>query len=100
MSYNHVVLTLNAVLLSIDYHDNTLLCTTNSGSTKPMPQPRGTQTFRRICDYPFNDWSRKRRSCIKTIAELAVDYSVPNVRDYVEGVTVRNSTGVVRTLSR
>jgi len=99
-SDNHCVITVNTGRLVSDYHDKIWLCPINSGATKPMPQPRGTQTFRRICDYPFNDWSRKRRSCIKAVAELAVDYSVPNVRDYVEGVTVRNSAGVVRTLSR
>jgi hypothetical protein len=97
---NHCVITVNSRRLVSDYHDKIWLCPINSGATKRMPQSRGTQTFRRICDYPFNDWSRKRRSCIKAVAELAVDYSVPNVRDYVEGVTVRNSSGVVRTLSR
>jgi len=100
-SDNHCVIAVNTRRLVSDYHDKIWFCPINSGTTaKPRPQPRGTQTFRRICDYPFNDWSRKRRCCIKAIAELAVDYSVPNLRDYVEGVTVRNSTGVVRTLSR
>jgi len=100
-SDNHCVIAVNTRRLVSDYHDKIWLCPINSGTTaKPRPQPRGTQTFRRICDYPFNDWSRKRRSCIKAVAELAVDYSVPNVRDYVEGVTVRNSTGVLRTLFR
>ncbi len=99
--YNHCVITVNTRRLVRDYHDKVWLCPINSGATaKPMPQPRGTETFRRICDYPFNDWSRKRRSCIKAVAELAVDYSVPNIRDYVEAVSVRNSTGVVHTLSR
>ena len=99
-SDNHCVITVNTRRLVSDYHDKIWLCPINSGATKPMPQPRGTQTFRRICEYPFSDWSRKRRSCIKAVAELAVDYSVPNIRDYVESVTVRNSTGVIRTLSR
>ena len=100
-SDNHCVIIVNTRRLVSDYHDKIWLCPINSGTTaKPMPQLRGTQTFRRICDYPFNDWSRKRRSCIKAMAELAVDYSVPNIRDYVERVTVRNSTGIVRALSR
>jgi hypothetical protein len=97
---NHCVITVNTRSLVSDYHDKIWLCPINSGATaKPMPQPRGTRTFQRICDYPFNDWSRKRRSCIKAVAELAVDYSIPNACEYVEAVTVRNSIGVIRMLS-
>jgi hypothetical protein len=98
-SENHCVITVDTHGLVGDYQDKIWLSPINSGATKPMPQLRGTQTFSRIGDYPFHDWSKKRRSCIKAVAELAIDYAVPNIRDYVKAVSVRNATGIVRTLS-
>jgi hypothetical protein len=84
--------------LVADYHDKIWLSPINSGATKPMPHPRGSDTFRRIADYPFDEWKKKRASAAKAIAELAVDHGVPNLGDYVENVTVRSVKGIEQTL--
>ena len=94
----HCVIAVKTDGLVADYHDKIWLSPINSGATKPMPHPRGSDTFRRIADYPFDEWKRKRASASKAIAELAVDHGVPNLRDYVENVTVRSVKGIEQML--
>src|SRR5208282_1926747 len=55
----------------------------NSGCTVPNPQPRGRQTFLPVESYPFDDWLTKRRSSRLAVAELAVEYSVPEIENLV-----------------
>jgi hypothetical protein len=57
-------------------------CPMNSGCTKPYPHPRDENTFRRIPDYPYTHW-RKRRAPGERVVELAVDYSVPDIAPFV-----------------
>ena len=47
------------------------------------PPPRGSRTFLPIADVPFDQW-RQKRSRRRAIAEVAVEYAVPDV----EAVTV------------
>ena len=96
----HCVLTIKTREFVRDYHDRIWLSPINSGATKPMPAPRGSDTFRRISDYRFEDRLRVTRSRKKSVAELAVDHSVPNIVDYLEEVTIRDSSGVIAVLSR
>jgi hypothetical protein len=63
----------------------------NSGCTKPIPHPRDENTFRRIVHYPYADY-RRRRKRGERVVELAVDYSVPDVADFVTRV-VRMQAG-------
>jgi hypothetical protein len=58
------------------------LCPMNSGCTKPFPHPRDENTFRRIPDYPYFHW-RRRRPRGERVVELAVDYSVPDIARFV-----------------
>ncbi len=73
----------------IDAHRERIwLCPMNSGNTKPFPHPRDESTFSRIADYPYDHWRRKNRTRGERVVELAVDHSVPDLRQYVTRVIV------------
>jgi hypothetical protein len=84
-SEEHDVLEVDARRLVAVHRDRVWLCPMNSGCTKPMPHPRGLMTFRRISDYPYSMWKRKRRRG-ERVVELAVDYAVPDIVQFVERV--------------
>jgi hypothetical protein len=75
----HDVLTIDAGGLLKSYASRTWLCHMNSGNTFPYFQPRGKDLFKRIPDYP----SKKNGKPTKDIVEVVVDYSVPDIRDFV-----------------
>ena len=83
----HDVLTLDSATFIPAYAETIWLCHMNSGNTWPMPHRRDTEIFRRIPDYPV----RRSGKPIKTVVELVVDYSVPNIAEYV--VEVRRMRG-------
>ncbi|WP_192564491.1 DUF7002 family protein [Pseudomonas gozinkensis] len=83
----HDVLTLNSATFIPAYAQAIWLCHMNSGNTWPMPHRRGTEIFRRIPDYPVGRSGKP----IKAVVELVVDYSVPNIAEYV--VEVRRMRG-------
>ena len=64
------------------YYDKIWLCHMNSGCTKPFPHPRSEATFRRISEYPYSERRRMKKRG-ERVVELAVDYAVPNIRDFV-----------------
>ena len=83
------VLTLDTALLLDRHHARVTLSPINSGCTKPYPQPRGPDTFLPLPSYPFASWMEKRRSVAEAVVELAVDYSVPDVCDFILRVEER-----------
>jgi hypothetical protein len=96
----HCVITIGTSRFVRDYQDRIWLSPMNSGNTKPIPHPRGANTFQRIKDYSFNDWRARRGSATKAIAELAVDYAVPDILQYVEEVTIRDHRGISSIIYR
>lgn len=66
--------------------DRVTLCPINSGATRPMAWPRGRSSFLPISDYPFDELRRKRGRT-KAVAELTVEYSVPDIRELVISVS-------------
>jgi len=94
--HEHCVITVFTAPFVHDYRERIWLSAMNSGTTKPIPHPRGPNTYQLINDYPFKDWTAKRHSPTKAIAELALDYAVPNIAQYVEQLTIRNKNRVVR----
>jgi hypothetical protein len=78
----HTILTVDTRLLLNRYSDRTSLSPINSGCTKPFPHPRGKDTFLRLNEYPFVEW-KKKRSANNSIVELAIDYSIPDLREMV-----------------
>lgn len=72
-------------------HRNAIaLSTINSGATRPFAWPRGASTFLSIDDFDFE--SRRHRGQ-HAIAELTVDYAVPDIADVVESVVRHLPTG-------
>ena len=78
----HSVLTIDMQQLVARYSERLRLSPINSGSTIYKPQPRGRQTFKQMRDYPFEE-RRKKRGVPNAIAEMCVDYSVPDIEDFV-----------------
>ena len=70
------------------YRERIWLCPMNSGCTKPMPHKRDESTFSRIEKYPYQYW-RVRRKIGERVAELAVDYAVSDIANFVRRVVVK-----------
>ena len=87
----HSVLTVDTQLLVAQYSETLRLSRINSGSTIYKPQPRGSQTFQLISEYPFDE-RKKKRGLANAIAEMCVDYSVPNIGDFVVRVVRMNGS--------
>jgi len=84
----HDVLTIDAKALLAAHADKVWLCRMNSGNTFPVPHPRGMADFMRISDYP----AKKRTGApAKEVVEIVVDYSVPDIANYV--IEVRRIKG-------
>ena len=99
-SESHCVIVVRTRELLERHSDRVSLCPMNSGCTKPFPHPRSPQIFQHIADYPFDHWSSKRGSAIKAVVELAIDYDVSDLRDFVQTVSIRNKDGIVREMIR
>ena len=73
------------------------LCPINSGATKPFPRARDESYFARIDDYSYSDWRRKRRKG-ERVVEIAVDYSVPDIRTHVRRVVAKKVTDILSVI--
>ena len=93
----HDVLEVDTRSLVEAYGSAIWLCPINSGCTKPMPHPRDESVFSRIADYPYAHW-RQRRSKGERAVELAVDYSVPDIRAHVRRVIIKRGTDTISTI--
>jgi hypothetical protein len=78
----HTVITIDTAALLGAHLEDVTLTNMNSGATKPMPHPRGPNTFKRLSDFPY-DQIRTHRRPTDVIVELAVDYAVPLIAEYV-----------------
>lgn len=86
----HDVLTVDTESL-VDAHEGEItLAHLNTGTTLFRAPRRGTGTFQRLADYPFETRGR--------VVELAVDYSVPDITDHTLLVESRQGAHTVRTL--
>jgi Family of unknown function (DUF7002) len=94
----HTVLTIDTAKLLKLHHERVTLSPINSGSTVYNPQPRGPDTFQTLGTYPFEKWQQKRRSATKAVAELAVGYSVPNIRELVLRVERRKQSRILEVI--
>lgn len=84
----HEVLIVDTSRIVEKYFDKVWLCPINSGCTRyPKPAARDENTFQRIPDYPYEYWrKKKKRMRGERVVELCVDYSIPDIMDYVERV--------------
>ena len=78
----HDVLTLDGKALIERCCDRIRLSPINSGSTQFFPVKRGRQTFKPIAEYPFEE-RRRKRGARNAVAEVAVEYGVPDIQEFV-----------------
>src|ERR1043166_590052 len=90
----HCVLTVDTRRLVQRHASGVTLCPINSGSTIYNPPIRSGKSFYRIADYPFEE-RRRTRGRKGAIAELVVEYSVPDIRDMVISVEHRRQDKVI-----
>jgi hypothetical protein len=90
----HDVLTIDSERFLRMHARATWLCHMNSGNTFPIPHARGKDVFKRIADYPAKKNGKPR----KTVVEVVVDYSIPDVRDYVVRVQKMKADTVIAEL--
>ena len=76
----HTVITVDTAALLARHADRTYLSPINSGSTAYKPARRGRDTFVRLRQYPEEWWTKRR------VAELAVEYGVPDIADLTVSV--------------
>ncbi len=78
---SHTVLTVDTGALVSKHEKDIWISHINSGCTVFGVGRRGSYTFQRISDYDFDDMKKKKRE--NAIVELAVDYSVEDISDFV-----------------
>lgn len=93
----HTVITVETAPLVAKYADRMFLSPINSGSTIYNPQQRGRGTFRPFADYPFEE-RRKLRGLKNAVAEAAVHYAVPDLREFTLRVEHRKGHRTFRVL--
>jgi hypothetical protein len=94
----HDIIEMDSKRLNEEYREDIWLCAINSGSTIMNPRPRGKNTFAKIQDYPYSEWSKKRNK-IERVVELSVKYSVPNLRDFALRVVEMKGDQEIKILS-
>lgn len=93
----HDVLEVDAAALLSVYEKSAWFCPMNSGCTKPFAHPRGKDTFRRRRKYPYAAWKAVRPRG-ERVVELAIDYAVPDIAEYVIRVRRMKASTTLRTL--
>nr|WP_321510255.1 hypothetical protein [uncultured Hyphomonas sp.] len=93
----HDVLILDSRSLVEANRENVRLCPMNSGCTKPFPHPRGKSTFKKIPDYPYANWKKKRRAG-ERVVELCIEGGVEDISNHVLQVRRMSGTKVVEII--
>ena len=91
----HDVLTIDAHALLERYATRVTLSPINSGSTVYNPQPRGVDLFQPLATFPFE---ARRKYGKNAVAELTIDYSAPDLQEFVIKVERRRGREVHRVL--
>ena len=89
----HLVISVNTALLLQRHQRLASLSPINSGSTIYRPVPRGIATFRPFNRYPY-EHRRRTRGIAGAIAEIAFEYSVPDVGTFVRRVERRQGNRI------
>lgn len=93
----HIVIITETAALLRKYRAAVLLSPINSGSTIRRAAKRGIATFQSPDVYPY-DTRKKSRGAEHAIVELAIEYSVPDVREFVLRVERRQESQVLEVL--
>lgn len=81
----HLVLTIDTAALVEKYSDRIRLSPLNSGATLYSPPKRGTFTFSSFEEY-------SQRNANKTVAEVTINHSIPDFRDFIVHSEIRKAT--------
>ena len=81
-AHPQTVLTISMRRLVDRYEDLIQVATINTGSTAYRAVFRGRDTFVPLGDFDY-DASRRKRGPQRAVAEVVVDYAVPDVRDLI-----------------
>ena len=93
----HTILLVDTVALVRCYGDEIAVTTMNTGATKPIPHPRGYDSFVKWSKFDYHA-SRLKRGKAKAIAEVTVGYAVRDIAPMVKRVEERTLDGEERTL--
>lgn len=93
----HCVITINTKDLLKKYSDKIKLSPINSGSTIYNPVKRGSDTFLPLSQYPFDE-RKKIRGLDNAIAELTVEYSIPEIAEFTVNVAHVRGNQVIETI--
>lgn len=93
----HTVITVETAPFLARYIGSIFLSRINSGSTLYNPRERGLQTFLSLNDYPFDE-RRRLRGPANAVAEVAVDYGVPDLPDFTIRVEHRKGDRILEVL--
>ena len=85
---DHLVLVIRTKSLVAIHGPEITLAPINTGAVLYNPPSRGPETLQSIASYPFEEW-RRRRGPRKAIAEVAVDYAVPDIVNHIVRVERR-----------
>ncbi|MEE9292695.1 MAG: hypothetical protein V3U83_07170 [Acidobacteriota bacterium] len=80
--FQHTIVEIDTAALLERY--DVLLSPINSGATLFNPGPRGSTTFTSIEDFPFDRYSKRGR--VRAVAEVSVDYAIPDVAGLTTGL--------------
>jgi hypothetical protein len=94
----HDVLILDTARVIEDYADQIRLAPYNTGTTAYEPPPRGSETFRPIEDYPFEEWRANGRGRREAVVELVVSGRLTNIRDYLIQVERRRGVQLLKVI--
>lgn len=95
---HHLVISVKTALL-LERYKSAALSPINSGSTIYRPVPRGLATFQPLHSYPY-EYRRRSRGLRGAIAEIAFDYSVPDLSAFVLKVEKRRGTRTLEVIFR
>jgi hypothetical protein len=93
----HCVLTVDTARLIERHMERITLSPINSGSALYDPRPRGSRTFLRLGEYPYME-RYKLRGEKDAIAELAIDYAIKDITDFVVRVDHMKGDKVIKKL--
>lgn len=78
----NLVLTVDTAELLKRRQQHIRLSPLNSGCTRPVPHPRGKNTFQTLAEYDFEENRRKKGGAAKAIVEIVVDYEVSDIAEF------------------
>ncbi|WP_353116583.1 hypothetical protein [Nitratidesulfovibrio sp.] len=99
-NYRHCVLTLDAKKLIERHYDAITLSPYNSGCTLFNAPRRGNSTFSKIDDFDYDYWRNRGRKADDVIVELAVDYRVTDILDFIDSVDMMQSDSLPHNIYR